>query len=162
MAKTGVGAHWWSSWTKAVQVILQKVQKKQNQIPRRGLKKFLKGQLSNRPQKLPPFPKSRSNRDGESVATYLVPLTGNPTDPTRCAHWNFTLGKERSPSYLSSPCTALLTGSEKYRFVSKALQRAYLLLTSCMALLGIGALVHCCCFFVNDPLCSHGLALWHI
>ena len=47
-------------------------------IPRRGLKKFLKGQLSTRLQKLPSFAKSRSNRHGENVATYLVPLTGNP------------------------------------------------------------------------------------
>ena len=122
-------------------------------IPRRGLKKFLKGQLSTRLQKLPSFAKSRSNRHGENVATYLVPLTGNPTDPTRCAHWNLTLGKERAPSYLSSPCSALLTGSEKYRFVIKRVQ---LLLTSW----GKHEAIIKVPLIVDDPLTSQCLALW--
>ena len=72
----GVPAHWWCARTKAIQVSEMKVQKKNLEIPSRGLRKFLKGLPTFRSGQIP-VPKSQPSTGGGTVATYFVPLTGS-------------------------------------------------------------------------------------
>ena len=104
---------------------VEKFPKTNISLLRRGLRKFLKGQfLTSQPQELP-ISKQRSAMAGENVATYLVPLTGNLSNLSlllfcgwRQKNWSL-LGNEKAPSYLSTPCSALLAGSKKYRSIPK-------------------------------------------
>ena len=104
---------------------VKKIPRTNFSLLRRGLRKFLKGQfLTSQPQKLP-ISKSRSAMAGENVATYLVPLTGNSSNISllifcslRQNNWSL-LGNEKAPSYLSTPCSALLAGSKNSRSIPK-------------------------------------------